>query len=566
MADDQALGHGVAVGVVGRHGEARIVQRCDRGALALAHHVGHLNALGAERHDVLHGRVLLNLGAAFRIGANDQALFNCVGIGWRSRARHEPLVLDRLLRLFRVEALHVGHGDLSHALRYGNVDFRALLALVAGLRVLADYLPGRNLVVVLLVGGAQLEAGLLQDGRGLLDGLARHVGHGVARGEAAHEGECRKAHDGQRGNDAHHDADGLLVVLLLAVVGTVVLRAAGGSRGLRAARAHAGGHDGGAVCHAHGRNDAAHDGRLGAGEAAAHVHRASGQVVVQRVAHVLRGGEALGGILRHGAHDDGFERGVDIGVDLSRRGRQVVHLLHGHAQGIGAVEGQLARGGLVQHDAERVDVAGGGELLALRLFRRDIVRRAQHGRRLRHDRVLGARDAEVHDLHVAVGLHHDVLRLDVAVDDVQVVRHRQGLAHLRADLGHLALVDGAALVDGRLQVAAAHELHDDVVRAVVLAPVVHVHDVGALQVGRSGGLLLEALGEVGIGGVLGQHDLHRNQASEHVVLRAVHLGHAADTDALGYLVAVVEHPACHVSGHVSAPLGHMPRGGTACRC
>ncbi len=255
------------------------------------------------------------------------------------------------------------------------------------------------------------------------------------------------------------------------------------------------------------------------------------------------------------------------GLISTRRRRQVVHLLHGHAHGIGAVEGQLARGGLVQHDAQRVDVAGGGEVLALRLLRRDVVRRAQHGRGLCHDGVLRARDAEVHDLHVAVGLHHDVLRLDVAVDDVQIVRHGEGLAHLRADLGDLALVDGAALVDGRLQVGSAHELHDDVVGAVVLAPVVHVHDVGALQVGGGGGLLLEALGEVGVGGVLGQHDLHGDQTAQHVVLRAVHLGHAADADALGYLVAVVEHPACHVSGHVSCSFRFTCSvARTACRC
>ena len=169
--------------------------------------------------------------------------------------------------------------------------------------------------------------------------------------------------------------------------------------------------------------------------------------------------------------------------------------------------------------------------------------------------VLRSGDAEIHHLHVAVGLHHDVLRLDVAVDDVQIMRHRQGLAHLRAYLGHLALVDGAALVDGRLQVASAHELHDDVVRAVVLAPVVHVHDVGALQIRGSGGLLAEALGERGVGGELRQHHLHRDQTPEHVVLRAVHLGHAADADAVLYLVTAAKDLArhCSLSGHLDTP-------------
>ena len=85
----------------------------------------------------------------------------------------------------------------------------------------------------------------------------------------------------------------------------------------------------------------------------------------------------------------------------------------------GPSEGELARGGLVQHDAQRVDVAGGREIFALGLFRRDVVGGAQHsGRFVVQRESLRPGDAEVHHLHVAIGLHHDVLRFDVAVDDV----------------------------------------------------------------------------------------------------------------------------------------------------
>ena len=81
------------------------------------------------------------------------------------------------------------------------------------------------------------------------------------------------------------------------------------------------------------------------------------------------------------------------------------------------------------------------------------------------------------------------------MDDVEAVGDGESLAYLAADLGDLALVDGAALVDGGLQIGAAHVFHDDVVRALVLAPVVHVDDVGALQIGGASGFLLEALRE-----------------------------------------------------------------------
>ena len=136
------------------------------------------------------------------------------------------------------------------------------------------------------------------------------------------------------------------------------------------------------------------------------------------------------------------------------------------------------------------------------------------------------------------------------MDDVEAVGDGERLAYLAADFGDLALVDGAALVDGGFQVGSAHVFHDDVVRALILAPVVHVDDVGALQVGGACGFLLEPLREAFVRGILGQHDLHCHQTTQDVVLRTVHLGHAADADALGDLVAVVEHPADHVSGHV----------------
>ena len=131
------------------------------------------------------------------------------------------------------------------------------------------------------------------------------------------------------------------------------------------------------------------------------------------------------------------------------------------------------------------------------------------------------------------------------MDNVLVMRDRKRLAHLRTDFGDLALVERTALHDAGLEVGAADVLHDDEVRAVVLAPVVNVHDVGALQVGGRRGLLAEALRKCGVRCVLGQHHLYGNAAPEDVVLSLVHLGHAADPDALGDLVPVVEDSACH---------------------
>ena len=257
------------------------------------------------------------------------------------------------------------------------------------------------------------------------------------------------------------------------------------------------------------------------------------------MAHLGCVGEAIGRILFKGLHDDELERRIDVGIDRRRRSRDLVNLLDGNAHGILTLEGQLAGNGLVHDDAERVDIACGAKLLTLRLLRRNVVGGAQDGGGLRKAGVARASDAEVHDLDVAIGLDHDVLRLDVAVDDAGCVRNRQGLRNLRADFGNLALVDRAALLDGGFQVGAAQELHDDVVGFAIEAPVVNAHDVGALQARRRCGLKTEAFGEGFIGSVLGQHDFNGNHTAQNLVLCTVHLGHSANTNAFSYFVAVV---------------------------
>ena len=225
-------------------------------------------------------------------------------------------------------------------------------------------------------------------------------------------------------------------------MGVTIARGLEAARGAGARRAPV--HDGHGLGAIH-RRHTAHNGR---GRSGVHAHRSAyhlgagaretgaprqrhgttRQIVVQGHAHIVGRSKAGLGVLRQGHHDDVLEIGVDIGVDGRRRGGLVLHLLHGHRHGIGAGKGQLARSRFVQHDTQRVDVAGCSEVFALGLFRRNIVRGAQHRRGLVVHGVLGSGDAEVHHLHVAVGLHHDVLGLDVAMDDVLVVGHREGLA------------------------------------------------------------------------------------------------------------------------------------------
>ena len=170
---------------------------------------------------------------------------------------------------------------------------------------------------------------------------------------------------------------------------------------------------------------------------------------------------------------------------------------------------------------------------------------AQHVVILREVAVLGACDAKIHDLDIAVGQHHDVLRLNVAVDNLVLVCDRKRGADLRADLRDLLGIEGAVALDAALKVGTAQVLHDDVIGVAILAPVVDAHDIGGGQAGRCLGLLLKAGGEGGVAGILRQHDLDGNRAVEDLILCTEDGRHTARSHLILEEVSSPEDPLFH---------------------
>ena len=87
-------------------------------------------------------------------------------------------------------------------------------------------------------------------------------------------------------------------------------------------------------------------------------------------------------------------------------------------------------------------------------------------------------DPEVGDLDLAVGVHHDVLGLEIAVDDAVRLRVRQCREHVLehvGDLGECELPHVAAAAT-RLDV-----LHRDVGHVLALEVVVHRDDVRVVE-------------------------------------------------------------------------------------
>ena len=196
---------------------------------------------------------------------------------------------------------------------------------------------------------------------------------------------------------------------------------------------------------------------------------------LQRAPHLGRRLEPIARVLGQQPAAQLVDPGVGVRHQVRRQRRlHVQHLaprfLRGHA-----VERLDTGEAFVEQDAQREQVAARIGALALQHFRRDVAGRSGDalcrlevgGRRA--VRLLGGvahlGDAEVEQLRRARRRHHDVLRLQVAVDDAVAVRGVQSRRRCRAsDLERLAHPERPA-PQPRRERFAVDVLHDDEVAA-----------------------------------------------------------------------------------------------------
>ncbi len=297
--------------------------------------------------------------------------------------------------------------------------------------------------------------------------------------------------------------------------------------------------------------------RVDLGKALAHV--------AQLAREVQGRGVAFPGLLREAALDDpprgrgqAWVQGRDgLGHVVDDRGGRLRrclapeglparrHLVEDRTQGelVGAVVHQpppgLFRGhvpGRAEDDADRglgrrrLRPRGGGRVEILPLAARSIAAQLD--------------EAEVEDLHEAVGRHHDVVGLQVTVNDARGVGLGEALRDLRSDLEETARGEGVGLAaqDQLPKRVAVDQLHDDVAQARGrLADVVDGDDVGVVQRGGGAGLLAEAAETVRVAGELLGQELHRDVAVQVVVARSPDLAHASSTQAGEELVSSEPH-------------------------
>ena len=226
----------------------------------------------------------------------------------------------------------------------------------------------------------------------------------------------------------------------------------------------------------------------------------------------------------------------------------VDHRLRGRA-----LEGHFPGEHLVEDDAHRVDVAREVGALAPHLLGAHELGRAHHladrGGVGALDRVALLGEAEVHEPHPPLPVHHDVRGLEVAVDDAGIVHGFEAAQDLQAQVEGQRVVEARGVLDPATQVHPVHELHRDVADSVGLAVLVDGAHVGMAHAAGELDLRAEAMGDLGRPREVRSEDLDRDRLVEGAVVGLVHTAHAAAADDGEDLVAVAHHRARKEVGH-----------------
>ena len=216
--------------------------------------------------------------------------------------------------------------------------------------------------------------------------------------------------------------------------------------------------------------------------------------------------------------------------DLAGRDELALLLVHNDFESRVPRERQLARQEVVQRDPQRVDVGASIDVLRVAsLLGSHVVRCAEARAALRHRQVFVGRfgETEVGHFDLALGRHHHVVGLDVAMNHALVVSDLQSLRTAQRDVQCIADVELAEFVHPTLHRLTIDEFHRHVMQAVVLIHVVHTHGVVVIHLRHRTGFAVEAFDKVALPRQSLRQDFDRRLATELGVFTQVHFAHAS---------------------------------------
>ena len=216
----------------------------------------------------------------------------------------------------------------------------------------------------------------------------------------------------------------------------------------------------------------------------------------------------------------------------------------GHQGAKGRVGGEWHRAGhaFYEHQRQRVHVGPAIQSFASHLFRRRVASGADYGAGRFGPRGLGQRSgqAEVGDGEAALVVEDQVRRLDVSMHQAAPVGVVEGACRVSTDGRGLGGGKQMAAIQERPEAAALEQLHDEIRRPSVVAPVVHPQDVGMPQRGHHLGLGAETATERLIGRQRGMEQLDGDSPAQVHVFGRVDVSRRAHAERADQAVTVSE--------------------------
>ena len=281
------------------------------------------------------------------------------------------------------------------------------------------------------------------------------------------------------------------------------------------------------------------------------------------VGHVLK---AVRGNRRERLEHGGIDRLRHLGALVPNRCSGIAEALGENRDGARPTERHLAGQHLVHHAAEAVQITPAVDRICGALLGAHVRNRpdgkAGVGETAATRTTHGVRNAEIADERVSFG-KQDVLRLDVAMDDVARVRVRQRVSDLAREPNRLVYRERSVARDAAAQRLTRDVRHHKEERALPLTRVVEGEDVRMLQAREERDLATKALGRLTVGD-FGVDELERDLTVVPNVMREVDGRHPASADLAFDLVASGDDCALlagrgervrrlRVVGHVSRP-------------